>query len=139
MTGRHWFGLGLLATLAALGIGLSITASETTSTAQPPPTIRTSVSISSSPNSPASTGISSPNPEDSAIPPSLTPSGPSDGVTPTPMAPMHYTVVVNDSLSVIADKLNVTTDALYQANLATVGSDWSLIRPGQVLVVPSGD
>ena len=47
-----------------------------------------------------------------------------------------YTVRSGDNLSAIASAHGVSTDALYAANRATIGSDPDLIQPGMVLVIP---
>lgn len=53
----------------------------------------------------------------------------------TPPAPQRYTVVTNDSLSVIAQRLGVSLNALLSANRL---SRSSLIYPGMQLTVPAG-
>lgn len=52
-----------------------------------------------------------------------------------------YTVKSGDSLGSIAKKFcgnayTATIDTIYYANLATIGPDKNLIRPGQKLYIP---
>ena len=55
-----------------------------------------------------------------------------------PVNGMVYTVKPGDTLSGIAAALGLPGwQGLYEANLAVIGGDPNLIRPGQVLVIPS--
>lgn len=47
-----------------------------------------------------------------------------------------YTVQPGDTLSAIAARNGVSTQALYDANRGVVGNDPNLIQPGQVLTIP---
>jgi LysM repeat protein len=62
---------------------------------------------------------------------------PTQAPTATP-TPVTYTVQPGDTFLVIANRLGVTAEALRAANQMTP-DDARLLRPGQVLVVPSGD
>ena len=58
---------------------------------------------------------------------------------PAPPRRRTYTVRKGDTLSAIAQRLGLSSwHALYEANRDLIGPDPDLIRPGQVLVVPSG-
>lgn len=75
-------------------------------------------------------------------PVTVSPSTPSASIEPTvaqttPTAPVTspYTVRPGDNLTVIAAHFNVPLQTFYAENMATVGADWNLIHPGQVLQV----
>ena len=53
--------------------------------------------------------------------------------SPTPAAPVTYTVVAGDSLVEIAERFGTTVDALLAANDI---DDPEQLRIGQVLVIP---
>ena len=55
--------------------------------------------------------------------------------TPTKLTPVTYVIKQGDSLSVIAQKFNISVEALMIANNLT---DRDVIHPDQVLVIPTG-
>jgi hypothetical protein len=67
-------------------------------------------------------------------PPTATPAPPTAAPAPPP-ATRHYTVAAGDSLRGIAEKFNVTVDALLKANNLTKAQGDAL-RVGQELVIP---
>lgn len=55
--------------------------------------------------------------------------------TPSISAAVAYVVKPGDNLTVIAAWFHVPLQTFYAANMATVGANWNLIYPGQVLMV----
>lgn len=67
-----------------------------------------------------------------------TTTAPAPVIRPTAV-PTVYTVKPGDDLTVIAAWFHIRSlQAFYRANLATVGPDWNLIRPGQRLRLTIG-
>lgn len=65
---------------------------------------------------------------------------PSPSLVPTVALPTHaltqsYTVSPGDNLTVIAAHFGVPLQTFYAENMTTVGANWNLIHPGQVLQV----